>query len=88
MGEHEENPRVPLERAFDSPDDKRRYNRRLFGIIAPRYDLITRFLSYGQDHRWKRRLVTLAAARPGQRVLDLACGTGDLALALAAAGRA
>ena len=85
MGEHRI-PRVPLARAFDSPDEKRRYNRRLFGIIAPRYDLITRVLSYGQDRRWKQRLVTLAAVRPGQRVLDLACGTGDLALALAGGG--
>lgn len=77
---------MPLARAFDSPDEKRRYNRRMFGIIAPRYDLITRVLSYGQDRRWKQRLVTLAAARPGQRVLDIACGTGDIALALADSG--
>jgi ubiquinone/menaquinone biosynthesis methyltransferase len=80
-------PRLPLERAFESPEAKRAYNRRLFGTIAPRYDLITRLLSYGQDARWKRRVVdivraeTASGARP--RLLDLACGTGDLALAFA-----
>jgi demethylmenaquinone methyltransferase/2-methoxy-6-polyprenyl-1,4-benzoquinol methylase len=83
----------PLERAFDSPDAKRAYNRRLFTTIAPRYDLITRLLSYGQDARWKRRLATIARTetsanrgvhgKAGQhRLLDLACGTGDVALSL------
>ena len=84
MRAHE--PRVPLARAFDSPDVKRGYNRRLFGVIASRYDLITRVLSYGQDARWKRRMVAIAGARPGEHALDLACGTGDIALALAGAG--
>lgn len=62
-----------------TPDGKRRYVRRLFATIADRYDFITRFLSYGQDQRWKRLAIALAAIAPGDRVLDLACGTGDLA---------
>src|SRR5947199_23830 len=49
-------------------------------------DFIMRALSYGQDQRWKRRLVDLAAPRPGARALDLATGTGDIAFALAARG--
>jgi demethylmenaquinone methyltransferase/2-methoxy-6-polyprenyl-1,4-benzoquinol methylase len=53
--------------------------RRLFATIADRYDFITRFLSYGQDARWKRRLIRLARLTPSDRVLDLACGTGDIA---------
>ena len=69
-----------LDRAFDSPDAKRRYNQRLFATIAARYDLITRLLSFGLDQRWKRRVLALAAPRPDDVVLDLACGTGDLAL--------
>jgi ubiquinone/menaquinone biosynthesis methyltransferase len=69
---------APLGRAFDSPDAKRRYVRRLFATIAPRYDLITRILSFGLDRRWKVRLVELAEVKPGLRLLDLACGTGDL----------
>jgi demethylmenaquinone methyltransferase/2-methoxy-6-polyprenyl-1,4-benzoquinol methylase len=60
--------------------------RALFATIADRYDFITRALSYGQDRRWKRRLVDLAAPRPGARALDLATGTGDIAFALAARG--
>ena len=60
--------------------------RRLFAVIADRYDLITRVLSYGMDRRWKRRLIAQAAVQPGERALDLATGTGDLAYALAAKG--
>ena len=80
--------RIPLERAFDSPEAKRRYVARLFATIAPRYDFITRFLSFGCDQRWKRRVIELAGVRADQRVLDLACGTGDLALLAASRGAA
>ena len=75
-----------LEGAFVTPDSKRRYVRRLFATIADRYDLITRVLSFGRDRHWKRRLIELAAIGPGARVLDLACGTGDIALAAANQG--
>jgi demethylmenaquinone methyltransferase/2-methoxy-6-polyprenyl-1,4-benzoquinol methylase len=80
--------REPLAAAFVSAAAKRRYNRRLFGLIADRYDLVTRVLSFGQDQRWKRRLVAMAAVRPGERAYDLACGTGDLARLAAGAGAA
>ena len=72
--------------AFTTPQAKRQYVRRLFTTIADRYDLITRVLSYGQDARWKAALVRLADVRAGQRALDLACGTGDIAFAVAAQG--
>lgn len=75
-----------LQDAFASPQSKSRYVRRLFGTIADRYDFITGFLSYGQDRRWKRRLVREAALDHSRRVIDLACGTGDIALAAAARG--
>ena len=71
--------RTALERAFDTPGTKQRYVRRLFATIAPRYDLITRVLSFGLDRGWKTRLIEIADVRPGTRLLDLACGTGDLA---------
>ena len=77
---------VSLDDAFATPQAKRQYVRRLFATIADRYDLITRVLSYGQDGRWKARLVRLAEVRAGQRALDLACGTGDIAFAVAARG--
>ena len=69
-----------------TPDGKRRFVRAIFATIADRYDFITVVLSYGQDRRWKRRLIDLAAPRAGTRALDLATGTGDIAFALAARG--
>jgi len=59
--------------------------RRMFSDIAPRYDLLNRLLSLSFDRQWRRR--TAAAfdhilRLPHARVLDLCCGTGDLALAL------
>ena len=77
---------MSLDSAFDSPQSKRRYVRRLFATIADRYDLITAVLSYGQDARWKAKLVKLANVRSGERALDLACGTGDIAFAVATKG--
>jgi len=73
-------PAPSLDRAFDSADTRRSYVRRLFTTIAPRYDLITRVLSFGRDRRWKARLLDLSGIGPDQLVVDLACGTGDLAL--------
>ena len=77
---------MSLRTAFDSPERKRAHNRALFTTIADRYDLITAVLSYGQDARWKRTLIEMAQVRPGERGLDLACGTGDLAFAAASRG--
>jgi ubiquinone/menaquinone biosynthesis methyltransferase len=77
---------VSLDSAFDSPQAKRQYVRGLFATIADRYDLITAVLSYGQDARWKKKLVSIANVRPGERALDLAAGTGDIAFAVAARG--
>jgi len=75
-----------LSSAFSSPEAKRRHVRQLFATIADRYDLITRILSYGMDGRWKQRLIARAAVRPGERALDLATGTGDVAFGLAGRG--
>ena len=58
----------------------------LFAAIARRYDLLNDLLSFGLHRRWKRRVVELAAVRSGQRALDVCCGTGDIALALARGG--
>jgi ubiquinone/menaquinone biosynthesis methyltransferase len=70
-----------LRRSLSTPEGKRRYVRQLFATIADRYDFITVALSYGQDRRWKARLIELAALGPDDRLLDLACGTGDLMFA-------
>jgi demethylmenaquinone methyltransferase/2-methoxy-6-polyprenyl-1,4-benzoquinol methylase len=59
--------------------------RAMFDRIAPVYDVMNRVMTAGLDRRW-RRLTAAAAVRPGDRVLDACCGTGDLALACARAG--
>ena len=71
---------------FSSPERKRQYVRSLFATIADRYDLITVLLSGGLDKRWKRRLVSGIPSPANASVLDLACGTGDIAFEAAAAG--
>src|SRR5204862_3732774 len=58
----------------------------LFATIAPRYDLINDLQSFGLHRLWKQRLVRLANAQPGERALDVCCGTGDIAFALAQRG--
>jgi demethylmenaquinone methyltransferase/2-methoxy-6-polyprenyl-1,4-benzoquinol methylase len=59
--------------------------RSMFDRIAPVYDVMNRLMTAGLDGRW-RRATAAAVVRPGDRVLDSCCGTGDLALAAAAAG--
>ena len=58
----------------------------LFATIATRYDLINDLQSFGLHRVWKRRLVRVAAVNPAARALDLCCGTGDVAFALARRG--
>jgi demethylmenaquinone methyltransferase/2-methoxy-6-polyprenyl-1,4-benzoquinol methylase len=64
--------------------DKRQRVRRMFAAIAPSYDLNNRLHSLWQDQRWRRKAVTLAQLKPTDTVVDVACGTGDLALAFPA----
>jgi demethylmenaquinone methyltransferase/2-methoxy-6-polyprenyl-1,4-benzoquinol methylase len=75
-----------LRDSIATPAGKAPYVRRLFATIADRYDLITVCLSYGQDRRWKHRLLAGAGSLHGRRVLDLACGTGDIAWLAASRG--
>lgn len=55
----------------------------MFDAIAPRYDLLNRLISLGLDQGWRRKTVASLALSPGQTALDLATGTGDLALMIA-----
>lgn len=78
---------APMANTFYDPGEQRAAKvQALFSRIAPRYDLINDLQSLGLHRHWKRRVVQLARPQPGQRALDLCCGTGDLALALARCG--
>lgn len=60
--------------------------RRIFGRISPRYDLANHILSLGMDGLWRRRAAAIVRAACASRILDVATGSGDLALALAHPG--
>ena len=67
-------------------EEKKQAVREMFDAIAPRYDLVNRVMTFRLDVRWRRRTVDALALPAGSRVLDLASGTGDLCVDLAAAG--
>jgi demethylmenaquinone methyltransferase/2-methoxy-6-polyprenyl-1,4-benzoquinol methylase len=58
----------------------------MFDAVAKRYDLTNDVLSFGQDRRWRRAVTAALDPKPGQRILDLAAGTGTSSAALAATG--
>jgi demethylmenaquinone methyltransferase/2-methoxy-6-polyprenyl-1,4-benzoquinol methylase len=62
---------------------RNRAAQELFAPIAESYDRYARLLSFGQDGRWRRFLVSCVEATPGDTVLDVACGTGAVARELA-----
>ena len=70
---------------FESVDeqDKARRVRGVFDSVASKYDVMNDLMSVGMHRAWKAYTVLVANVRPGQRVLDIAGGTGDLALAFA-----
>ncbi len=66
--------------------EKARVVEQMFDRIAPRYDLLNRLLTFRMDVAWRRAAVHALQLAAGARVLDLACGTGDLCRTLEAAG--
>lgn len=66
--------------------DKRSRVQRMFAAIAPSYDLNNRVHSLWIDQWWRRQAVAIAQVKPSDVVVDVACGTGDLALRFAKAG--
>ncbi len=66
---------------YDPGEQRSAKVRDLFDTIAPRYDLINDLQSFGLHRFWKRQLVRAAKPRAGEAVLDLCCGTGDVAFA-------
>ena len=66
--------------------DKSRLVGQVFDSVADRYDVMNDLMSFGLHRLWKTFAVTLANIRPGERVLDIATGSGDLARAMARRG--
>lgn len=66
-------------------NERAAYVQNMFTRIAPRYDLMNRLMTFGQDMRWRRIVIEKAALPAGGRVLDLGAGTGDIALAIRSA---
>ncbi|MCS6986896.1 MAG: class I SAM-dependent methyltransferase [Sphingomonadaceae bacterium] len=69
-----------------APHEKTRMVGDVFRRVAQRYDLMNDLMSVGLHRRWKDRFVALVRPRPGEAILDLAGGTGDVALRLARRG--
>lgn len=79
-------PKLRGDSAVDPRDARRGPKvRAMFARIAGRYDLLNRIISGGRDQAWRRRTVKMAGLTGGERVLDVCCGTGDLALMFARA---
>ncbi len=70
---------------FDDAERKRVFNQKLFDVVALRYDVVTRLLSFGWDQRWKSRMIRRMGRQDVRRIVDLATGTGDIARRLAVA---
>ncbi len=64
---------------FENPDDKARFVRDMFDRISTKYDVMNRLMTFGQDVRWRKLAIAVTGLERGGRLLDLGCGTGDLA---------
>ncbi|MBN2163246.1 MAG: ubiquinone/menaquinone biosynthesis methyltransferase [Pontiellaceae bacterium] len=68
---------------INAPESKQTFNRNLFAEVAPKYDFITKALSFGRDAAWKRIMLDLLPKDNAPACVDLACGTGDITRMLA-----
>ncbi|MCC6961438.1 MAG: ubiquinone/menaquinone biosynthesis methyltransferase [Dehalococcoidia bacterium] len=71
-----------------APEEKAASVQAMFDRIAARYDRVNRVMTFNADQRWRRELVRRIEIGPGDRVLDLACGTGDFSEICRATGAA
>jgi len=68
---------------YKSEESKKNQVRQMFNNIAGRYDFLNRFLSLGIDRGWRKKAIALIRAQSQPRILDIASGTGDLAIEMA-----
>jgi len=73
-----------IRQSLKNPDTKRELNKDLFTVVAKKYSLVTKLLSFGCDSTWKKALVQQLPNIDAPLCLDLACGTGDICALLAA----
>ena len=66
----------------DSESSKKEQVTMMFDEISKQYDLLNRVISLGIDQSWRRKVVRLAGENKPWRIIDIATGTGDLAIAL------
>ncbi len=62
-------------------EGKKQQVRSMFNNIAPRYDFLNHFLSAGIDYRWRKKAIKIIGQKHPKTILDVATGTGDLAIA-------
>ena len=81
VGEHHQ-----IDFGYEMIDEEQKADKvhEVFDSVAPKYDLMNDLLSFGTHRLWKRRCIREARVERGMKVLDIASGTGDLALAFAA----
>jgi demethylmenaquinone methyltransferase/2-methoxy-6-polyprenyl-1,4-benzoquinol methylase len=77
---------APDRSVLPAQEDKTRVVRAMFDDIAPRYEIVNRVMTFGLDAGWRRRAVRSLGLPAGSKILDLACGTGDLSRTAADAG--
>lgn len=68
-----------MKQAQINGDERKKYVQKMFNSIAVRYDLLNHLLSGGTDIYWRRKAISKLNIKPNSLVLDIACGTGDLA---------
>ncbi len=69
-----------------SPREKKTQVKRIFDSIASRYDLLNHLLSFGLDFYWRKKALKLSSLNTNSKLLDVACGTGDFAIAASKIG--
>ena len=67
---------------YNNKESKKDQVKRMFNTIAPSYDLLNHILSFGIDHIWRRRVINRVCKQSASDILDVATGTGDMAISL------